>query len=114
MTTIKTGMVYQRTLRGPNYLCLGKAKVNGTTMIISVKNGNITDSGKSKRMPTDGVVVFAHHPDNIARVHQVRAVDVTSVFNLGNAEAKVRPLLKKMLAKGISTHAELPSLAELR
>ena len=114
MSTIKTGMVYQRTLKGPNYLCLGKAKVNGTTMIISVKNGNITQSGKSRKMPTDGVVVFAHHPENIARVHQVRKVDVASVFNLGNAETSVQSVLKKMVSKGVSTPAELPSLAELR
>jgi hypothetical protein len=114
MTTIKTGMVYQRTLKGPNYVCLGKARVDGKTMIISVKNGNITASGKSKRMTKEAVAIHAHDPELIARVHQVRTVDVASVFNLGQAESSVRPALKKLLTKGVVTNAELPSLAQLR
>lgn len=114
MSTIRTGMVYQRTVKGPNYVCLGKATVDGKTMVISIKNGNINKSGKSRRMSTDGVVVFAHSPEDIARVHQVRTVDVASVFSRGHAESSVEPVLKRMLTKGIETAAELPKLSELR
>lgn len=116
MSTLKTGMVYQRTLKGPNYVCLGKATINGETMVISVKNGNVSNNGKSRKMKkTDGgVVVFAHLPKDIARVHQIRKVDVSSVFSLGNAETTVQTSLKRMLTTGINTAAELPSLAELR
>jgi hypothetical protein len=116
MTTIKTGTVYQRTLKGPNYLCLGKAKINGELMIISVKNGNINKNGSARNMSgaNAGVVVFAHAPDNIARVHQVRKVNVSTIFTRGYADSSVKPVLKRILTKGMSTKAELPSLAELR
>lgn len=116
MTTIKTGMVYQRTAKGPNYVCLGKATINGQTMVISVKNGNINKDGAARDMSRSqgGVVVFAHAPEDIARVHQVREVDVASIFDRGEADTTVKPVLKRLLTKGISTAAELPSLAELR
>lgn len=116
MTILKTGMVYQRTLKGPNYLALGKATINGETVIISVKNGNINNDGKSRKMKkaAGGVVVFAHSPDSIARVHQVRSVNVNSIFTLGDADTTVQSDLKRLLTKGIATAAQLPSLAELR
>lgn len=116
MTVIKTGMVYQRTAKGPNYLCLGRATVNGQSMLISVKNGNINKDGTSRRMRNTqgGVVIFAHSPENIARVHQVRTVNVSSIFTLGEADTTVQKDLKKLLKKGVVTQAELPSLAELR
>lgn len=114
MSTIRTGMVYQRTVKGPNYVCLGKATIDGQTMVISVKNGNINKSGKSRKMKTDGVVVHAHAPEDIARVHQVRTVDVASVFSLGHATEDLQPVLKRMLTKGIETAAELPKLSELK
>jgi hypothetical protein len=116
MTVIKTGMVYQRTAKGPNYLCLGKATVGGETMLISVKNGNINKDGSSRKMgkSAGGVVIFAHSPDNIARVHQVRTVNVSSIFSAGEADTTVKSDLKRLLTKGINTAAELPSLAELR
>ena len=114
MSTIKTGMVYQRTLKGPNYVCLGKATVDGKTMIVSVKNGNINKNGKSRKMSDQSVVVFAHAPESIARIHQVRRVDVRSVFNLGGAPEALEGSLKRILTKGLDTAAELPSVAELR
>jgi hypothetical protein len=116
MTTIKTGMVYQRTQKGPNYLCLGTAMINGEKQIISVKNGNINANGKSRRMSKSngGVVIYAHAPEDIARVHQVRGVDVKSIFTLGEADKTVQKDLKRLLNKGVATAAELPSLAELR
>lgn len=116
MTTIKTGMVYQRTVKGPNYLALGTAMIDGAKHIISVKNGNINANGKSRRMrkTKGGVVVFAHSPNDIARIHQVREVDVKSIFTLGEADTTVEKDLKRLLTKGVNTAAELPSLAELR
>jgi len=116
MTTIKTGMVYQRTAKGPNYLCLGKATINGETMVISVKNGNINKDGAARDMSRSqgGVVVFAHSPNDIARVHQVRDVNVSSIFTRGEADTTVQPVLKRMLTQGVRTAAELPSLADLR
>lgn len=115
MSTIKTGMVYQRTAKGPNYVCLGKATVDGQQMIVSVKNGNITASGKSRKMNRkQKVVVFAHAPESIARIHQVRRVDVKSVFDLGGAPGALEGSLKRILTKGLDTAAELPSVAELR
>ena len=116
MTIIKTGMVYQRTAKGPNYVCLGKATINGETMVISVKNGNINKDGDARNMSkaAGGVIVFAHSPNNIARVHQVRDVNVSTIFSKGDADTTVQPVLKRLLTKGIDTAAELPSLAELR
>jgi hypothetical protein len=116
MTVIKTGMVYQRTTKGPNYVCLGKATIEGETMLISVKNGNVNKDGTSRRMrkTKGGVVIFAHSPNDIARVHQVRTVNVSTIFAQGEADTTVQPVLKRMLAQGVNTAAELPSLAELR
>lgn len=116
MTIIKTGMVYQRTMKGPNYVCLGKATIDGEIMLVSVKNGNVNKDGSSRKMKNTkgGVVVFAHSPNNIARVHQVRTVNVSSIFSAGEADTTVQADLKRLLTKGIATAAELPSLAELR
>lgn len=116
MTTIKTGTVYQRTAKGPNYVCLGKATIGGRTMIVSVKNGNINADGTARNMANSqgGVVVFAHCPKEIARVHQVRKVKVATIFSKGAADTTVKPVLKRLLTKGMNTAAELPSLAELR
>lgn len=116
MTTIKTGMVYQRTAKGPNYVCLGKATVDGQTVLVSVKNGNVNKDGTSRNMrkSAGGVTIFAHSPDSIARVHQVRTVNVSSIFSRGEADTTVQPSLKRLVTKGIATAAELPSLVELR
>jgi hypothetical protein len=116
MTIIKTGMVYQRTAKGPNYLALGKTTINGETMVISVKNGNVNKNGDARSMAkaAGGVVIFAHSPDDIARVHQLRDVNVSTIFTKGEADTTVQRDLKRMLTKGINSAAELPSLAELR
>jgi hypothetical protein len=116
MTILKTGMVYQRTIKGPNYVCLGKATIDGETMVISVKNGNINANGQSRKMANSqgGVVIFAHHPEDVARIHDNRDVNVASIFTKGEADTKVKSTLKQLLTKGVSTAAELPSLAELR
>ena len=115
-TVIKTGMVYQRTEKGPNYLCLGKATINGEQMLVSVKNGNVNKDGTSRRMRNTkgGVVIFAHAPEDIARVHQVRTVNVSSIFTKGEADTTVQSDLKRLLTKGVATAAVLPSLASLR
>ncbi|MDD3412547.1 MAG: hypothetical protein PHY47_00960 [Lachnospiraceae bacterium] len=116
MSTIKTGLVYQRTVKGPNYICLGKANIGGRTMVISVKNGNIRQDGKCKlRGNAEGAVLLhAHEPTKIARIHQVRDIDVKSVFTNGEALAELAAATKKMVAKGIETSAELPVPARLR
>jgi hypothetical protein len=116
MTTIKTGMVYQRTHKGPNYLCLGVATIGGERHVISVKNGNINANGKSRSMgkAENGVSIYAHSVRSIARIHQFRDVKVGTVFTLGKADKSVKKDLKRILTKGIETTAELPSLAELR
>lgn len=116
MTTIKTGMVYQRTNKGPNYLCLGKATIDGKTMLLSVKNGNINTDGTSRNMGRSlgGVTIFAHDPNSIARIHQVRTVNVSSIFSRGYADGSLQTSLKRLLTRGVNTAAELPSLAELR
>jgi hypothetical protein len=115
MTTIRTGLVYQRTAKGPNYVCLGKANVGGQTMIISVKNGNIRANGKCKEQGAgEAVVLYAHAPKDIARVHQAREVDVKTVFTVGGALPEFQHTTKRMLQNGVATEAELPRLAELR
>jgi hypothetical protein len=116
MTTIKTGMVYQRTVKGPNYLCLGTAMVNGQKHVISVKNGNINGNGKSRRMSKSNgkVSIYAHSTNHIARIHQLREVDVKTVFTLGLGDKSVQKELKRILTKGVETSAELPVLGELR
>ena len=116
MATIKTGAVYQRTVKGPNYLCVGTTMVDGERYIVSVKNGNIGMNGKSRRMEKSNgrVTVFAHSPNDIARIHQVRQVDVGSIFTLGKAEPSIKKDLKRIITKGVATAAELPSIAELR
>lgn len=113
MQTIRTGMVYQRTVKGPNYVCLGRTTVEGKTVIISVKNGNINYNGKCKKSVRGRAVVLeAHAPEKIARIHDVRKIDVESVFENGNAstEKKVTRLLKS----GVKTEAELPNVRALR
>ena len=116
MTTIKTGMVYQRTLKGPNYVCLGVTTINGQRHVVSVKNGNINLNGKSRSMDNaeGGVSIYAHSVNSIARIHQLRDVNVKTVFTLGKADKSVQKDLKRILTKGIETAAELPSMAELR
>jgi hypothetical protein len=116
MSTIRTGLVYQRTAKGPNYLCLGKAVVAGQTMIISVKNGNIRKNGKCKAQGNaEGpVTLHAHLPSKIARIHQVREVDVKSVFTVGGALPEFQATTKRMVANGIETEAELPRISQLR
>lgn len=116
MTKIKTGMVYQRTVKGPNYLCLGTAMINGQKHVISVKNGNINANGKSRNMSgaDAGVVTYAHSVNSIARIHQLREVDTETVFTLGGADRSIKKSLKRALTQGVATAAELPSLAELR
>jgi hypothetical protein len=85
-------------------------------MVISVKNGNINANGKSRTLSKadGGVVIFAHMPEDIARVHQIRKVDVGSVFTKGAASTAIQTTLKRLLTQGIETAGELPSLAELR
>lgn len=116
MSTIRTGLVYQRTAKGPNYVCLGKAIVAGQTMIISVKNGNIRKNGKCKAEGASAgpVVLHAHNPSDIARIHQLREIDVKSVFTIGGALPEFQATTKRMLVNGVATEAELPSLAQLR
>lgn len=116
MTKIKTGMVYQRTAKGPNYLCLGTAMIGGIKHVISVKNGNINADGKSRNMENvgAGVVTYAHSVNSIARIHQFRDVKTDTVFTLGLADRSIKKSLKRALTQGVDTAAELPSLAELR
>lgn len=116
MSVIRTGLVYQRTTKGPNYVCLGKAVINGETMVISTKNGNITASGKCKQQGSGSpVTLHAHYPEKVARIHDVRSIDVKSVFTRGGAEADLQDLTKKMLKRGIEcVDAELPHVRELK
>lgn len=116
MSVIRTGLVYQRTSKGPNYVCLGKAVINGETMVISTKNGNITASGKCKAQGSGfPVTLHAHYPEKVARIHQVRSVDVKSVFERGGAVADLQAVTKKMLKKGLDCiEAELPNARELK
>ncbi len=113
-TKIKTGLVYQRTTKGPNYLCLGKATINGETKIISVKNGSIRNDGRCKLGHTEQrVSLFAHSPASIARIHQVRNVDVKSVFTRGEALPGMKTLTKRMIRRGVNTNAEIPVVQNL-
>lgn len=115
MTVIRTGSVYQRTAKGPNYVCLGKAKIGGQNMIVSVKNGNIRKDGNCKLQGRgEPVTLHAHYPENVARIHQVRDVNLSSVFSNGGALPDFQDVTKRMLAKGIETEAELPNPTELR
>lgn len=114
MSVIRTGSVYQRTAKGPNYVCLGKAKIGGQTMIISVKNGNIRKDGRCKLAGGAPVTLHAHYPENVARIHQTRSVNLGTVFSRGGALPEFQEATKRMLAKGIETEAELPNPAELR
>jgi hypothetical protein len=116
MSVIRTGLVYQRTAKGPNYVCLGKAVINGETMVVSTKNGNITASGKCKAQGSGfPVTLHAHYPDKVARIHDVRSIDVKSVFTRGGAEADLEVLTKKMLKKGLEcSDAELPHVSDLK
>lgn len=114
MTTIKTGLVYQRTTKGPNYLCLGKATINGTTKIISVKNGAIRNDGKCKLGHVESrVSLYAHNPTDIARIHQVRDVDVKSVFTRGEALPGMKTLTRRLVKRGVNTNAEVPVVKNL-
>lgn len=112
-TKIKTGLVYQRTLKGPNYLCLGKANVGGEMRIISVKNGNIRKDGNCKLAGKETVNLYAHKTDSVARIHQVREVNVASVFSRGEAMPAMKALVKRMLKKGIATGASVPVVGDL-
>lgn len=114
MTKIKTGLVYQRTAKGPNYVCLGKAVIGGETMVISTKNGNITDSGKCKMQGDFPVVLHAHKPHSVARIHQVRSIDVTSVFARGGAEASMKKATKRVVAGLECDTAQLPNARSLK
>lgn len=115
MSVIKTGMVYQRTVKGPNYICLGRATVEGKTMIVSVKNGNINYSGDCKKLKASKEVrLEMHHPENIARIHDVRKINVKSVFSNGNHTKKVENTVSRLVSKGVRTEAELPNVRKLK
>lgn len=115
MSVIRTGSVYQRTKKGPNYVCLGKANIGGQTMVISVKNGNIRQDGRCKLQGGGApVTLHAHYPENIARIHQTRDVNLSSVFSRGGALPEFQDVTKRMLSRGLEVEAELPSAGELR
>jgi hypothetical protein len=108
MSTIRTGLVYQRTTKGPNYICVGKANIGGVMHVISVKNGNIRQDGKCKlRGASAGpVALHAHNPGTLARIHQVRDIDVKSVFSNGEALPALEGITRKIASKGLFTSAD--------
>lgn len=112
MSVIKTGTVYQRTKKGPNYIVVGRANVNGESRIISVKNGNIRQDGKCKLSGKYPVVLHAHLAEDVTRVHQVRQIVPATVFSRGEAFPEMRNKTRRLANTRIS--AETPVLAELR
>ena len=110
-TKIKTGHVFQRTSKGPNYIALGKTKdANGKPLIIATKNGNIRLDGRAKlghrvrrnaKAPLgkkgDRLALFAFRAENIHQIHGYRSVDLGSIWERGQAE-DIGVEVKKMSA----------------
>lgn len=102
MTKIKTGDVFQRTVKGPNYIALGKAKDSeGETLIIATKNGNIRLDGQAKighkitrsrakniKLGKKGnrLALYAFYAKDIANIHGSREVQLNTVWERGQAE----------------------------
>ena len=111
---ILTGMVYQRTKKGPNYICLGSAMVEGERKVISTKNGNINFDGTCRRLKGKKEVrIEAHDPRLIARIHDVRDVNLQSVFENGNTSAE-EGSIRRLTKKPLKTSAELPDVRRLK
>ena len=116
MSRVKTGHVLQVREKGPNYITLGSAMVQGERHLIVTKNGNIRLDGKAKkpgknpqnRRRTAPMKLYAFKPSQIHRVHQQRDVDLSSVFNanFGAVEAP-EELTVRNTRVGINSDAEV-------
>ena len=80
MSKVKTGHVFQLTVKGPNYIVLGTTSVEGSRKLVVTKNGNIRLDGKAKRAGLAPIVLYVVSPSKVKRVHQQRKVDLKSVF----------------------------------
>lgn len=107
---VKTGDVFQvNNSRGQNYIALGRARVNGETMVIATSNGNIRLNGKSKvgspvvrrksaKLGKVGTRLVLHMfaPSKIYKIHDNRTVDLKTVWTLGNADDQFRTEVKRI------------------
>jgi len=78
---VKTGDVIQIRKNGPNYITLGKVRdAEGTELIATTRNGNITVGGKLK-MGTGNQKpkVVLIYPKSVKRIHGSRPIDMESV-----------------------------------
>lgn len=99
-TKIKTGNVFQRTLKGPNYIALGKAMdEEGETVIIATKNGNIKMNGEAKLghkirrskksalgKKGNRLALYAFYAKDIANIHGQRPVKLDTIWERGQAD----------------------------
>ena len=102
MKELKTGSMFQRTVKGPNYIALGRAvDGNGETIIIATKNGNINLGGEAKlghkitrsrakncKLGKKGnrLALYAFYPSDIAAVHGRRPVKLDTIWDRGQAD----------------------------
>ena len=107
---VKTGDVFQvNNSKGQNYIALGRATVNGETVVIATSNGNIKLNGQSKigspvvRRKSAGLgkvgtrlVLHAFAPSKIYKIHDNRTVDLKTVWTRGNADEQFRTQVKRI------------------
>lgn len=124
-TKIKTGDMFQRTVKGPNYIALGKATdpESGEQIIIACKNGCINKGGEARvghairrsraancKLGKKGTrpALFGFFAKDIARIHGNRPVQLDTVWSRGNAEdigQEVRLMSRRR--EGLSTTAQM-------
>ena len=96
---VRTGDVFQRTVKGPNYIAIGKAKIDGQVLVIASKNGTINKDGQARvgheivttrraKLGKKGTRpnLYAFKPSQIFQIHSNRPVDLKSVWEVGNAD----------------------------
>jgi len=123
MTKITTGNMFQRTIKGPNYIALGKAKdENGELVIIATKNGNINLDGKAKvghkirktkkaalGKKGNRLALYAFYAKDIANIHGQRPVALDTIWERGQADdvgVEVKVMTKRT---GVNTDAPVLS-----
>lgn len=123
MTKIKTGDIFQRTVKGPNYIALGKATdENGEALVIATKNGNINMSGEAKLghkirrskkaalgKKGNRLALYAFYAKDIANIHGARPVKLDTIWERGQAD-DVGVEVKVMTSRtGVKTDAPVLS-----
>ena len=116
---VRTGDVFQRTEKGPNYIALGKAIVDGSTFVIACRNGNINKDGQARaghsvvttrraKLGKKGTrpTLYAFKPTQINQIHNNRSVNIDSVWSRGKAETIEVDVRRMNKRRGVKTEAK--------